>query len=131
MLTGGRHGAGQETGGTGPPPAAAGLSVTFPETDGLMVVLSGLLTRGQRTTMTGALFGPVENGYPEGPCIWLRDDDGLWHVAKVGSWSSGGVNVFNAEVVPPLAPSTSAVEILVISRTADMRASAPLTWWTS
>jgi len=131
VLTRGQYGDGPETEGTGPPPRAAGLSVTFPETDGLMVVLSGLLTRGQRTIMTGAFFGPVEDGYPEGPCIWLRDDDGLWHVAKVGSWSSGGVNVFNAEVVPPLAPSTSAVEILVISRTADMRASAPLTWWTS
>ena len=131
VLTGGQHGAGRETGGTGPPPAAAGLSVTFPETDGLMVVLSGLLTRGQRTAMTGAFFGPVENGYPEGPCIWLRDDDGLWHVAKLGSWSSGGVNVFNAEIVPPLPPAASAVDILVISRTADLRASAPLTWWTS
>jgi hypothetical protein len=94
-------------------------------------VLSGLLTRGQHTTMTGAFFGPIEQGYPEGPCIWLRDDGGRWHVAKVGSWSSGGVNVFSAEVVPPLPPSAAAVDILVISRTADMRASAPLTWWTS
>jgi hypothetical protein len=29
------------------------------------------------------------------------------------------------------APSAAAVDILVISRTADMRASAPLSWWTS
>jgi hypothetical protein len=131
VLTGGQYEAGREAGETEAPPAAASLSVTFPETDGVALVLSGLLTRGQRTTMTGAFFGPVEDGYPEGPCIWLRDDDGLWHVAKLGSWSSGGVNVFKAEVVPPLPPSTSAVDILVIGRTADMRASAPLTWWTS
>lgn len=131
VLTGGQYGAGPEAGGTNPPPAAASLSVRFPETDGLTIVLSGLLTRGQRTTMTGAFFGPIEGGYPEGPCIWLRDDDGLWHVAKVGSWSSGGVNVFKAEVVPPVPPSAAAADILVISRTADMRASAPLTWWTS
>lgn len=131
VLTGGQYGAGPEADGTDPPPAAASLPVTFPETDGVTTVLSGLLTKGQRTTMTGAFFGPVENGYPEGPCIWLRDDGGLWHVAKLRSWSSGGVNVFKAEIVPPLAPSTSAVDILVISRTADMHASAPLTWWTS
>jgi hypothetical protein len=131
VLTGGQYDAGREAGGTDPPPAAASLSVTFPETDGVMTVLSGLLTRSQRTTMTGAFFGPVDDGYPEGPCIWLRDDDGLWHVAKLGSWSSGGVDVFKAEIVPPLAPSTSAVDILVISRTADLHASAPLTWWTS
>jgi hypothetical protein len=110
---------------------AASLSVRFPETDGLTIVLSGLLTRGQRTTMTGAFFGPIEEGYPEGPCVWLRDGGGLWHVAKLGSWSSGGVNVFKAEVVPPVPPSAAAVDILVISRTADLRASAPLTWWTS
>lgn len=131
VLTGGQDGAGWEAGETAAPPAAASLSVTFPETDGVAIVLSGLLTSGQRTTMTGGLFGPVEDGYPEGPCIWLRDDDGLWHVAKLGSWSSGGVNMFKADVVPPLPPSTSAVDILVIGRTADMRASAPLTWWTS
>jgi hypothetical protein len=131
VLTGGQYAAGREAGGTEAPPAAASLSVTFPATDGVAIVLSGLLTRGQRTTMTGAFFGPVEEGYPEGPCIWLRDDGGQWHVAKVGSWSSGGVNVFKAEVVPPLPPSASAVDILVISRTADMHASAPLTWWTS
>jgi hypothetical protein len=131
VLTGGQYAGGREADGTGSPPAAASLSVTFPETDGVMTVLSGLLTRGQRTTMTGAFFGPVENGYPEGPCIWLRDDGGLWHVAKLGSWSNGGVNVFKAEVVPPLMPSASAVDILVISRTADLHASAPLTWWTS
>ncbi len=131
VLTGGQHIARREADGTGPPPAAASLSVTFPEADGLTIAASGLLTRGQHTTMTGAFFGPVEVGYPEGPCIWLRDDGGQWHVAKLGSWSSGGVNVFKAEVVPPVPPSASAVDILVISRTADMRAAAPLTWWTS
>jgi hypothetical protein len=131
LLTGDQYSAGREAGGTNAPPAAASLSVRFPETDGLTIVLSGLLTRGQYTTLTGAFFGPVEDGYPEGPCIWLRDDAGLWHVAKIGNWSSGGVNVFSANVVPPLPPSAAAVDILVISRTADMRASAPLAWWTS
>ena len=38
---------------------------------------------------------------------------------------------FKAEVVPPVPPSASAVDILVISGAADMRASVPLTWWTS
>lgn len=131
VLTGGQYIAGREAGGTDPPPAAASPSVRFPETDGLTIVLSGLLSRGQRTTMTGAFFGPIEDGYPEGPCVWLLDDGGLWHVAKPGSWSSGGVDVFKADVVPPVPPSATAVDILVISRTADMRASAPLTWWTS
>jgi len=132
VLTGGQHDSWREADGPGPPPAAASLPVTFPEADGLTVVLSGLLTRGRRTTLTGAFFGPVEDGYPEGPCIWLRDDNGQWHVAKPGNWSSDGVNLFHAEVVPPVPPSVSSVDILIISRIADMRAaSVPLTWWTS
>jgi hypothetical protein len=114
-----------------PSPAAAHLPVTFPQTDGVTTVLSGLVTRGRRTTVVGAFFGAIDQGYPEGPCIWLRDDDGQWHVAKPGSWSSGGVNIFGANVVPPVPPSVTAVDVLVISRTADARASVPLTWWTS
>jgi hypothetical protein len=121
-----------ESDSTAPPsPAAAHLPVTFPETDGVTTVLSGLVTRGGRTTVIGAFFGAIDQGYPEGPCIWLRDDGGQWHVAKPGSWSSGGVNIFGANVVPPVPPSISAVDVLVISRTADARASVPLTWWTS
>jgi hypothetical protein len=112
-------------------PAAAHLPVTFPETDGVTTVLSGLVTQGRRTTVIGAFFGAIDQGYPEGPCIWLRDDGGQWHVAKPGSWSSGGVNIFGANVVPPVPPSISGVDVLVISRTADARASVPLTWWTS
>jgi hypothetical protein len=121
----------QEAGGASPPPAAAHLPVAFPETDGVTTVLSGLLTRGRRTTVIGAFFGAIEQGYPEGPCIWLRDDGGLWHVAKPRNWGSGDINVFGASVIPPVAPSVSSVDILVISRTADVRASVPLTWWTS
>jgi len=121
-----------EPGSTGPPsPAAAHLPVMFPEADGVATVLSGLVTRGRRTTVIGAFFGAIDQGYPEGPCIWLRDDGGQWHVAKPGSWSSGGVNIFGANVVPPVPASISAVDVLVISRTADARASVPLTWWTS
>ena len=126
------YGSWPESDGSGPPsPAAAHLPVTFPETDGVTTVLSGLVTRGRRTTVIGAFFGAIDQGYPEGPCIWLRDDGGQWHVAKPGSWSSGGVNIFGANVVPPVPPSISAVDVLVISRTADARASVPLTWWTS
>jgi hypothetical protein len=49
----------------------------------------------------------------------------------MGPWRSGGVAVFAAAALPREQPSAAAVDILVISRTADMRASAPLTWWTS
>ncbi len=36
-----------------------------------------------------------------------------------------------AYVIPPVAPSVAAVGLLLISRTAEVRASVPLTWWTS
>lgn len=118
--------------GSAVPSAAACLPVAFPATDGVATVLSGLLTRGRRTTLIGEFFGIIEQGYPEGPCIWLRDDGGQWHVAKPGDWSSSGdVTIFGANVIPPVPRSASAVDVLVISRTADLRASVPLTWWTS
>jgi hypothetical protein len=131
LLTGDQHASWQQPDGADPPPAAAHLPVAFPETDGVTTVLSGLVTHGRRSTMTGAFFGAVEEGYPEGPCIWLRDDGGQWHVAKQRSWSSGGVIVFRADVIPPVHPSVSSADILVIGRTADSRCSVPLTWWTS
>jgi hypothetical protein len=125
------YGSWRQATGADPPPAAASLPVTFPESDGVTTVLSGLVTRGRRTAVLGAFFGAVEEGYAEGPCIWLRDDGGQWHVAKPGSRGSGGLNVFAANVVPPVAASVTAVDVLIISRTAEVRASVPLTWWTS
>lgn len=113
------------------PPAAANLPVTFPETDGVTTVLTGLVTRGQRSALTGAFFGAVDAGYPEGPCIWLRDDGGQWHTARPGGWSSDGVNVFWARVIPAVTAAVSSLDIMIISRTADLRASVQLTWWTS
>ena len=130
LLTDDQHASWQPD-GADTPPAAAHLPMAFPETDGVTTVLSGLVTHGRRSTITGAFFGPVEEGYPEGPCIWLRDNDGQWHAAKQRSWSSGGVNVFRADLTPPVHPSASRADILVIGRTADSRGSVPLTWWTS
>jgi hypothetical protein len=150
LLTGDQHASWQRDGADSPPassshgglrppvppgpppfPAAAHLPVAFPETDGITTVLSGLVTHGRRSTITGVFFGTVDEGYPEGPCIWLRDNDGQWHAAKQRSWSSGGVNVFWADLIPPVHPSASRADILVIGRTADSRGSVPLTWWTS
>jgi hypothetical protein len=131
LLTGDQHASWQQPDGADAALAAAHLPVMFPETDGVTTVLSGLVTHGRRSTMTGAFFGAVEEGYPEGPCIWLRDDGGQWHVAKQRSWGSGGVIVFRADVIPPVHPSVSAADVLVIGRTADVRCSVPLTWWTS
>ena len=130
LLTGDQHASWQPD-SADTPPAAAHLPMAFPETDGVTTVLSGLVTHGRRSTITGAFFGPVEEGYPEGPCIWLRDDDGQWHAVKQRGWSSGGVNVFRADLTPPVHPSASRADILVIGRTADSRGSVPLTWWTS
>jgi hypothetical protein len=130
LLTGDQHAAWPQPDGADPA-AATPLAVALPETDGVTTVLSGLVTYGRRTTLIGAYFGTVEEGYPEGPCIWLRDDLGQWHVAKQRNWSSGQFIVFRADVVPPVPTSASSADILVIGRTADVRASVPLTWWTS
>lgn len=79
----------------------------------------------------GAFSGAVELDYPDGPCIWLRDDTGQWHAAAPGNWTGDEVTVFAADVVPPIEPPVSSADILIVSRTADLRARVPLTWWTS
>jgi hypothetical protein len=110
---------------------AAGLCVEFPEPDRVTTVLSGLITSGDGTTLHGAFFGSAGADYPDGPSIWMRDDTGQWHVATPGNWSDGGVVIFAANVTPPLTPPVTAVDILMISLTADLSASVPLSWWTS
>lgn len=115
----------------GQQPAAALLHVALPEMDGTSCVLCGIITNGQTTTLHGAFFGTPEQGYPDGPCIWLRDDAGEWHVVAPGAWSDTGVIVFPASVIPALSPTARSADILVISRTMEARASVPLTWWTS
>lgn len=113
------------------PPAAAHLSVVFPEVDQITTVLAGLVTAQGQTTLHGAFFGHLEANYADGPSIWLRDDTGQWHVATPGSWNDGGVIVFHARVLPPVTPAVKAMEVLIITRTADLGALVPLTWWTS
>jgi hypothetical protein len=114
------------------PAAAARLFVTFPETDGIEVALFGVIARGDRVSLHGAFFGAVEEDEPDRcPSIWLRDDTGQWHVAEQNNWSGGDVVVFAADIIPPIGPQVSSADILLVSRSADLHARVPLTWWTS
>lgn len=103
----------------------------FPEVDQVSTALGGLITGGGTTTLHGAFRGVPDEDYLNGPAIWLRDDTGRWHVAEPRGWTNGGVIVFSMEVIPPVAPTATALDILIIGRTADVHAAVPLTWWTS
>jgi hypothetical protein len=114
------------------PAAAARLFAAFPETDGIGVALFGVVPGEHGDSLHGAFFGAVgDDGPADCPSIWLCDDTGQWHVAEQNNWSSGEVVMFAADIIPPIGPQVSSVDILIISRTADLRARVPLTWWTS
>lgn len=67
------------------------------------------------------------------PVCWLRDDSGQWHRTLHSSGVSElkAVHWHRLDVLPPVRPSASSVEVLVCVRTNEVRAIVPLTWRTS
>jgi hypothetical protein len=120
-----------ETGGGDEEATGACMHVAIPALDGTAITLSGLITSGHRTRLHGVFAGFPAEEYTDGPSIWLRDDTGRWHVAIAGTWSDGGVIEFAADVLPPITPPAASVDILIIGRAAQARATVPLTWRTS
>lgn len=116
--------------------AAAHLTAAAPEADGIAVTLAGLATWADGGTVVFGALHPRPDAAGEtsaAPSLWLRDDSGHWHSVSISGWSSDGSKSgsypFQAEVVPPLPPTTVAVEFFVTGPTAEVRAAIPLTWW--
>lgn len=108
--------------------AAARLAAVLPETGGMAVQLTGMVTLpGQGTVIFGGLRLRAEGS---GQSLWLRDDAGRWHAVSIRGWSSDESSyTFQAAVVPPVGPETSRVEFYVTGADAEVRAGIPLTWW--
>jgi hypothetical protein len=112
---------------------AAHLAGVLPSVDGVTITLAGLITRaGQGTTLFGAMRPrPDPDIRVGGPSLWLTGDDG-WHTVSVSGWSTHGDGyTFQADVVPPLTPAVTEVEVRVTSPGTEARATLPLTWWKS
>ena len=127
-------------------PAPGILAATvaeLPELDGAKIAIAGL-HHGERGTIMHLLATGVtlEAGWPYGirpvPVLWIRDSYGRWHATEtdrvVSPWGDNGANPWTdicmvavwLRIVPPLDRGTAWIEISAAGRSAQVRATLPL-----
>jgi hypothetical protein len=128
------------------PPAPGILAATvaeLPELDGAKIAIAGL-HHGEGGTIMHLLATGVtlEAGWPYGvrplPVLWIHDSDGRWHATCtdgiVSPWGANGANPWLdtrmvmawLRIVPPLDRGTIWIEISAVGRSAQVRATLPL-----
>jgi hypothetical protein len=129
------------------PPVPGLLAATvaeLPELDGATIAIAGLHHGESGTIMhllaTGvALEGdwPYARGVRPLPVLWIRASDGCWHATGldgVSPWGDHGANPWTdtsmvtvwLRVIPPLDQHTAWIEISAAGRSAQVRATLPL-----
>jgi hypothetical protein len=61
--------------------------------------------------------------------LWVHDSDGRWHatdLAGVMPWGDTGVTMVSMRIVPPLGRGTAWIDIAAAGRSAEVRATLPL-----
>ena len=111
----------------------------LPELDGAQIAIIGL-HHGERGTIMHLLVSGVtledDWAYARGvrplPVLWVRDSDGRWHATVldgVSPWGDIGVPCdrwSDARIVPPLDRGTAWIQIAAAGRSAEVRATLPL-----
>jgi hypothetical protein len=118
----------------------AALAVAFPELDGIGLTLLGLHNADGGTVLYGDASG-MTLAWPQRPPgaeldfplrIWVRDSGGRWHATRAAArgWSASDASgtTLRLEVVPPLTPATSWIEVLAAGPSMQARATLPLRW---
>ena len=117
------------------PHGAAPAAAVLPELDGARFVLAGLRSEAARAELHVVVWG-----WPETP-LWLdpevepwcwsaRDDQGRWHIA-----TENGARVYSDDrryvqlnLVPPLHPQATSLEVTVAGRVGQATVTVPLDW---
>jgi hypothetical protein len=130
------------------PPSAPGLlaaAVTeLPGLDGATIAITGL-HHGERGTImhllaTGVTLEgdwPYARGFRPMPVLWIRDSDGRWHATRLDGLSPRGNHGTNPwtdtsmvtvwlRIIPPLDRGTAWIEISATGRSAQVRATLPV-----
>lgn len=121
------------------PPAPGILAATvaeLPELDGAQIAIVGL-HHGERGTIMHLLVSGVTpeddwafaRGARPLPVLWIRDSNGRWHTTRtdgVSPWNDSGAVVLWLEIVPPLDRGTAWIELSAAGRSAQVRATVPL-----
>jgi Sigma-70 region 2 len=113
----------------------AAAAVTLPELDGIALAILGLHNAQGRTVVHMHASGPMcQASYrPDDlyywPVTWIRDSAGRWHVTRAsGQSGTGGDTALRVEVIPPLSPTTTWIDVVTTGRSAQVRARLPLRW---
>ncbi len=130
--------------GPRPPPAPGILAATIAELDGATIAIAGL-HHGERGTImhllaTGVTLEddwPYARGFRPMPVLRIRDSDGRWHATHLDGLSPWGDNGSNPwtdtrmvtvwlRIIPPIDRGTAWIEISAAGRSAQVRATLPL-----
>jgi hypothetical protein len=118
----------------------AAAAVAFPELNGIRLALLGLHNFDGRTVLYGQASGITPAGPHRPPGaeldlplrIWVRDSGGRWHATRAAArgWSAEDDSdmTMRLEVVPPLSPATTWIEVLAAGQSVLARATLPLHW---
>jgi hypothetical protein len=116
-----------------PPDGCAGIALTLPEADGIVLSILGLHNADGASMLhvhaSGVLPWQVRGSAEPMPLIWLRDSAGHWHVTRSGGGGSelDGELTMRLKVVPPLS-RPDWIEVVVCGRSGEMRVTVPLRW---
>jgi hypothetical protein len=119
------------------PDGYAAVAAALPELDGIRLALLGLLNADgsswikllARGLVPESRTGPFGIDYYFPLSFWIRDNGGRWHAGRPalvrqahGEW------VVKLQLVPPLARSTTSIEVLAAGSSAQVRVRLPLRW---
>jgi hypothetical protein len=117
---------------------SAPMAVCLPELDGIRLTLLALGNSEGSTTMSvlaSDLPPDAPRGSPGGAdlhfplSIWVRDSGGRWHATRPSGWTwADGDYTITLHMVPPLARSTSWIDVLAAGQSAEARVRLPLDW---
>jgi hypothetical protein len=118
------------------PHGAAPAAAVLPELDGTRFVLAGLRSEAARAELQVVVWGwpdaPLWRAVPEiEPWCWsARDDQGRWHIA-----TESGARIYSDDrrhlqlnLVPPLHPRATSLEVMVAGPPGQATATVPLDW---
>ena len=116
---------------------SAPMAADLPELDGVRLTLLAL-GNSEGSTMMSVLasgLGPDTARGSSGAdmhfplSIWVRDSGGRWHATRPSGWNwADGEYAITLHMVPPLARSTSWIDVLAAGQSAEVRVRLPLDW---
>jgi hypothetical protein len=118
------------------PRGVSPVAAVLPELDGTRFVVAGLRSDAARAELHVMVWGwpptPfwVANAAPEPWCWSARDDRGRWHVVTESdaSYYSDDRRHLQLNLVPPLHPQATSLEVTVAGRSGQATVTVPLDW---